>query len=384
MCSSDAARRHFMMSDDIPELPLPQETRLEAIASNAPGLVYQFLLREDGSTDFPYLSDACATLLGISAQELHANPDLFTGLIEPEDRPAYFDSMNASAASMKTWNWEGRLWIEKWKDIKWVNLRSRPRLLPGVGVQWEGLMTNITRGKEAELEIRRSNRRLAELSAHVETVKEQERERISREIHDDLGGNLTAIKMALAQLRSRLPKSQELRDRADYVDALVDRTIESTHRIACDLRPSILDLGVVAAIQWQASEFTRQSGIPCVVDSQTEEIDLPHDQATGLFRIFQESLNNIAKHADATRVAVQLGCTHASVSLEVADNGRGITSSDRKEPGRFGIRSMMERATALGGKLTVGLSPEGGCMVITRMPRIGKSSSLPLFDSAEQ
>jgi two-component system sensor histidine kinase UhpB len=353
------------MNAEIFAPPQAHETRLEAIASNAPGLVYQFLLREDGS-------DACTALLGISPQRLQANPALFVNLIEPEDRPAYLDSMNASASSMKAWNWEGRIWIEKWRDIKWINLRSQPRVLPGIGVQWEGLMTNITQGKQAEHELRRSLQQLTKLSAHVETVKEQERERISREIHDDLGGNLTAIKMALAQLRRRLPESKELQERAEYVDSLVDRTIEATHRIACDLRPAILDLGIVAAIEWQASEFNRQSGIPCIVDSQTEEIELPHEQATGLFRIFQESLNNIAKHADATCVSVRLACGQASVSLAIADNGRGIAAIDRVKPGRFGIQGMMERAAALGGQLTVDVSADGGCLVSTSLPRPGE------------
>jgi two-component system sensor histidine kinase UhpB len=362
------------MSNDNLELFPRHETRLETIASNAPGLVYQFLLREDQSTAFPYLSRACTTLLGMHPRQLQANPGLFLNLIEPEDRASYLESMHTSASSMETWNWEGRIWIEKWKDIKWVNLRARPRLLEGFGVQWEGLMTNITKGKKTELEIRRSRRKLAELSAHAEIVKEQERERISREIHDHLGGNLTGIKMALAQLRRRLPEGEELLVRADYVDALIDRTIEATHRIACDLRPSILDLGVVAAIQWQASEFTLQAGIPCVVDSQAEDIELLPDQATGLFRIFQESLNNIAKHADATRVHVQLGCTEGGVSLSIADNGRGVAPGDRLKPGRFGIQGMTERATALGGQLDVGVGPEGGCLVTARMPRLAATA----------
>jgi two-component system sensor histidine kinase UhpB len=370
------------MSNDNLELFPRHDPCLETIALTAPGVVYQFLLREDNSTAFPYLSRTCSTLLGMSASQLRANPGLFLNLVEPEDRPSYLETMAASAASMETWNWEGRLWIEKWQDIKWVSLRARPRLLPGHGVQWEGLMTNTTRGKKTELEIRRSRRKLAELSAHAEVVKEQERERISREIHDYLGGNLTGIKMALAQLRRRLPEGEELLVRADYVDALIDRTIEATHRIASELRPAVLDLGVVAAIQWQASEFALQAGIPCVVDSQAEDIELPSDQATGLFRIFQESLNNIAKHANATRVNVRLGCTQGGVNLAIADNGRGVAPGDRLKPGRFGIQGMMERAAALGGQLSVSVGPEGGCLVSAMMPRLAAASARRLANGA--
>jgi two-component system sensor histidine kinase UhpB len=175
---------------------LHSEARFRAIVSNMPGLVYQFILRRDGSVSFAYLSEGCHALLGVTADRLQAMPGLLLELILAEDRQSYLDSMAASAAEMKAWNWEGRIWIEKWKDIKWINLRSTPRPIPGQCVQWEGIMTNITQSKLEEEEIKRSRAQLAELSAHVETVKENERTRIAREIHDDLGGNLTAIKMA--------------------------------------------------------------------------------------------------------------------------------------------------------------------------------------------
>ena len=343
-------------------------SNLLAIASNTPGLVYQFLLRDDGLQAFPYVSRACNSLLGISAARLRTDPALLLQLIEPEDRQSYLDTMQASASRLASWNWEGRIWIETWHDIKWINLRATPRRIDGIGVQWEGLMTNITQGKKAEQDILRSRRQLEELSAHVERVKEQERTRIAREIHDDLGGNLTAIKMALSQLTRRLSDTDTvLREKADYVDALVDRTIEAAHRISRDLRPSTLDLGIVAAIAWQAQEFEKQLAIPCVIDGPEEDIDLPPDQATGLFRIFQEALNNISKHAGASRVDVRLAVEHDSVTLEVVDNGRGIGAADRKKPKSFGIRGMVERANALGGALTVS-DPGQGCRVAVRLP----------------
>ncbi len=345
------------------------EARFRAIVSNTPGLVYQFLLRPDGSVSFPYLSEGCHALLGITAERLRADSSLFLDLILPEDRPSYLQTMKSSAAKMKGWNWEGRLWIEKWKDIKWINLRSTPRALPGQGVQWEGIMTNITQSKLEQAEIERSRSQLAELSAHVETVKENERTRIAREIHDDLGGNLTAIKMALSLMVRRLPKDESaLLEKAVYVDSLVDRTIEAVHRIAVDLRPSILDIGIVAAIEWQAAEFEKQFGISCEFTSNKKDIDLHSDQATALFRIFQEALTNIGKHANADRVTVKLVRTNRNVRLEIVDNGRGIGATDRLKPKSFGIRGMIERANALGGNLTVGNAPSGGSVVALRIP----------------
>ncbi|NRR30041.1 PAS domain-containing protein [Oxalobacteraceae bacterium] len=344
------------------------QSRFNAIVTNTPGLVYQFVLRADGSVCFPYLSDGCQPLLGLTASELGQQPARFLDLILPEDRQSYRDSMQASADALWSWNWEGRIWIDAWKDVKWINLRASPRALADAAVQWEGIMTNITESKLEQLEVRHSRARLAELTAHIEKVKEQERTRIAREIHDDLGGNLTAIKMALAMLSKRLPPDDaEVHEKAVYVDSLVDRTIDAVHRISHDLRPSMLDLGIVAALEWQFKEFEKNTGLDCSFSSNRKEIDLGLDQATTLFRIFQEALTNIVKHANASRVSVKLARTRHSVSLKVSDNGSGIWQADRAKPNSFGIRGMVERARALGGTLTLTHAPGGGTVVAIKI-----------------
>src|SRR5471032_791153 len=237
-------------------------SRFDAIVSNTPGLVYQFVLHADGRVSFPYLSDGCQALLGLTAADLAAEPARFLNLILADDRKAYLDSMQASAAALWSWNWEGRIWVDAWKDVKWINLRSTPHKLPNGGVRWEGIMTNITESRLEQLEVRQSRARLAELTAHIEKVKEQERTRIAREIHDELGGNLTAIKMALAMLTARLDGADAtLQEKAGYVDALVDRTIDAVHRISLDLRPALLDFGLVPALEWQVTEFEKQAGV---------------------------------------------------------------------------------------------------------------------------
>ena len=339
--------------------------RFNAVIDHTPGLVYQFVLHPDGSTAFPYLSEGCGALLGLSVSELQQDPGRFTELILPQDRKSYQDAMQASQANGSAWNWEGRIRIEDtWNDVKWINLRATPSPLDGGGMQWDGIMTNITASKLEQEETRRSRARLAELTEHIEQVKEQERTRIAREIHDDLGGNLTAIKMALSMLAARLPQEQPfLLEKASYLDDLVDRTIEAVHRISLDLRPSTLDLGIVAALEWQAREFEKGSGIACIFRSAEREIELDPDHAAALFRIFQEALTNVAKHAGATRVTVTLRRQRQHLTLAICDNGRGIAPADRLKPHSFGLRGMSERARALGGTLTLSAAPGGGTMV---------------------
>ncbi len=363
------ARAFFPYDSTMNPAPPNIADLMQAFVSNTPGLVYQFILHADGNVEFPYLSEGCAALLGLPASALQAAPGRFLELIVPDDRRGYLDAMHASATALSGWNWEGRIWIDEYQDQKWINLRSTPRILPQPpgSVHWEGIMTNITSSKLEQLEVTRSRARLAELTAHIEQVKEQERTRIAREIHDDLGGNLTAIKMALMMLTQRLPADPQLIERAEYVDALVDRSIEAVHRISLDLRPSMLDFGLVAALEWQSREFEKQNGISCAFSSSEKEIDLSLDHATALFRIFQEALTNIAKHAKASQVVVRLQRMRHQVSLTIADNGVGIGQADRIKPGSFGLRGMNERARALGGTMTLGAAPGGGSVVTIKV-----------------
>jgi signal transduction histidine kinase len=348
------------------------QSRLDAIVGNTPGLVFQCVLDSHGGSgdaalSFPYLSDGCQALLGLSAAALAAEPARFLELVLIDDRKACIDAMQASAAALSGWNWEGRIWVEAWKDVKWINLRGTPHALGGGAVRWDGIMSNITESKLEQAEVRQSRARLAELTAHIEKVKEQERTRIAREIHDELGGNLTAIKMGLAMLAARLPAADAaLQEKTAYVDALVDRTIDAVHRISVDLRPALLDLGLVAALEWQLREFEKQAGVHCAFHAPPE-IDLDPDQASALFRIAQEALTNIAKHARASRVTVKLVRSRQHVSLKISDNGAGIWQADRAKPDSFGLRGMAERARALDGTLTLSHAPGGGTVVAVKI-----------------
>ena len=349
------------------------EARFRAIASNLPGLVFQFLLNHDGTRSFPYVSEGSVMLLGILPTALMAQPDLFTDLILPEDRVAYEELMFASAKHFSTWNWEGRIQVKSDPDIKWVGLRATPRRSLNGAVLWDGIVMNITRNKLAEIEIARSHAQLAELSSYLQKVKEHERARIAREIHDDIGGTLTAIKCELLPCMDTKPRKPDFyRQKAVSIEELVDYVIDSTRRICMDLRPGVLDFGIVAAIEWQAKEFSKRTDIACQFSCEQDDIPLDADLAIAIFRIFQEILTNISKHASASRVDVRLSEYDNWVHLEASDNGRGITDADMKKTGSFGIRGMRERCQQLGGDLRVYGVPGHETRVVVQIPVTGK------------
>lgn len=342
---------------------------LRAIVAHIPGMAFQVMQQGDAPPTLHYVSEQSAQLLGIKAAALQAKPERFFRLILKEDRDSYLGGLAASGGVPLSFNWVGRLWMKDWKDVKWVAIRVSQRTAAGKTL-WDGIMLNVTQSKEAEAEILRSRAQLSALAAHVETVKEQERLKLAREVHDDLGGNLTAIKIGLSWLMQQLPPEQKkLAERATYLDSVVDQTFEATHRIASNLRPAALDLGIVAAIDWQLQRFAHNTPIATQFSAPDAPVPLHADDATAVFRIVQEALTNVAKHAHATRVKLKLVREPDSLLLTLTDNGRGIqpTVKPRSRPG-FGLLGMRERAAALGGEISVLPAKRGGTQISLRIP----------------
>lgn len=346
------------------------ESRFKTLVEYTPGLVFQFQLGTKGEITFIYLSDGCKALLDIEAEALKKSPNKFFKIIDKDDYALLQASIQASAADLKLLNWEGRVWIEAWQDTKWVNMRAIPRWLTSGTIQWEGIMTNITQSKREKVELEESRQRLAELSAHLTHVKEEERSRIAREIHDDLGGNLTAIKIGLASILKRIPADQQaLIEKAKNLEAIVDNTFEAAHRISGDLRPNILELGVVAALEWQAKEFEKQIGLPCHFSVNKLEARETKEQAITLFRICQEAMSNIAKYAKAKHVEVKLISAPECIKMTIDDDGVGINPGDMLKPNSFGLRGMEERAVALSGEFSIEKSANRGTHIAVMLPR---------------
>jgi PAS domain S-box-containing protein len=232
------------------------------------------------------------------------------------------------------------------------------------------ILRDITRRKQAEDALLRQQKELRELSAQVLEAREEEKTRIARELHDELGQLLTALKMDLAWLRERLPAG-EVSDKAAEMGGLLDQTVSSTRRISADLRPLMLDdLGLADAASWLVDDFCRRSGVQCEVEIDAEGglEGLEPTLAIAVYRALQESLTNIARHAGAKRAWILLAMDDGMLRFEVEDDGKGIGAEDLAKSRSLGLKGMRERIAYLGGSFEVARAPRGGTRLRLRVP----------------
>jgi PAS domain S-box-containing protein len=222
----------------------------------------------------------------------------------------------------------------------------------------------------ANAKLERSREHLRRLSSHLQTAREDEQMRIAREIHDELGQTLTALKMDAAWLRRHLDASPAtLEDKVASMSSLIDTTIQTVRKITQELRPGILDdLGLLPALEWQLQDFQQHSGLACSLRTHLGDIAPDTQTATTVFRIFQEMLTNIARHAGARRVDVTVSEANQHLVLEVRDDGRGITDSELAKPRSFGLLGMNERVTLLGGRISIRGEAGRGTTVTVSVP----------------
>lgn len=236
------------------------------------------------------------------------------------------------------------------------------------------VVNDITARKRAEEQVRQSREQLRALLARLQTLREDERTRIAREIHDELGQQLTGLKMDLRWIERHWegrndPRASALFDRLVPATALVDATIQTVQRIATELRPSVLDhLGLAAALRSELVRFQERTGLRCCLSAPADEPTVPPEVATTFFRIFQEALTNVARHAEAHEVAVRFEFTNRGFLLEVHDNGKGISAADLQDPRSLGLLGMQERVRLAGGEITVARGETSGTVVSVLIP----------------
>lgn len=315
---------------------------------------------------FTYVGPQVEKLLGYSPQDCcegnfwfeHVHPAHWSRL---DDFPA---SPRATSADQEF------IYSMVAADGREVWLLHIARRAPGGRVA-RGFLVDVTAQQQARLALEQSREQHRALAARIQTAREEERLHIAREIHDELGQSLTYMRMETLAVKLELQKLDgEMAGRSiarmEALESMVAETMRNVRRIATDLRPPILDrIGLFAAIEWQANEFEQRYKIRCKVDRDLEEPTLEPDRAIAVFRILQELLTNVARHAHASQVAVRVRQERDGLTLSVTDNGRGMAAEDEQRPGHFGIIGMKERAQAFGGTLEISSNRRGTRAVLS-------------------
>jgi PAS domain S-box-containing protein len=256
--------------------------------------------------------------------------------------------------------------------LRWYDTIKTPvRNEQGEVIGSTGISRDITDRKLAEQELLASRTQLRELSAYLQSVREEERTRISRELHDELGQSLTAIRIGLGVLETQHAlHDEDWLDNLHKLKQIADSTVESVQRIAADLRPLILDeLGLSSAIDWLLESFSERSKIAYELILPAAPLDFPRDTSTAIFRILQESLTNVSRHSHATAVTVELRDSGECIIMKISDNGKGMAMAAGTHENSLGLVGMRERAFMLGGSLKVHSRPGAGTSVELRIPK---------------
>jgi PAS domain S-box-containing protein len=408
----DIAERKTLQRDQLQRMQEEVEHRrvqaerdyFHQLFESAPNLTWT--ARPDGHIDYvnrrllAYLTVDEQSVLGWQWQQF----------VHPEDLPAVVRRWSHSLASGEPYEIEMRLrshvdgdyrWqisrglpvrngrdeIERWvgtvtdihdqKEARAMLEQSQIRLAEAVRLRTEDLLNanaalrdEIDERRHVEKALRDSREKLRKLSAHLQSARESERAAVAREIHDELGATLTAVKMDLHWFARTLAEQAPPRaDKLNEAMELVDSAIQSVKRIATELRPSILDhLGLWPALQWQLQEFELNFGIPCQIDPAPDGVILENDAQTAVFRIFQEALTNVARHAKATGVHVELRAERSGILVRISDNGVGLPPGKIMEPDACGIQGMRERARSFGGDVKFEQTEGGGTTVLVIFP----------------
>ncbi|HRK57191.1 MAG TPA: response regulator [Burkholderiaceae bacterium] len=256
-------------------------------------------------------------------------------------------------------------------------LKSRMfRLGPALRRSLQAAQDRHARHLQAQ-EIKDREAQLQELAQHLERIKEEERRAIAREIHDDIGTTLTALKFELVRLTRSLGERPSAAPHINAMQALITQAVAASHRIQHNLHPPVLDAGLVAALEWLVKDFSQRTGLDTQFETNREDIDLPAERAAALYRVAQESLTNTAKHAQASRVGVHLFVSSEEIVLEVTDNGVGFDPRILDNTPGFGVRSLTERARGLSGWAEINAAAGQGCTVMFSIP-LTNAQTVPL------
>ena len=359
--------RRIQMEKDLIE----SQRFVRRITDATPNLLYLYDVRED---QVAYINPVVEELLGYTPEEVKKmGAGFLRTLLHPDDLGDYqaFRERVSMAQDGDVAEHEYRMRTKK-GEWRWFYSRdvAFKRTSEGILKLLLGVAQDVTERKKAEDELRKSREQLRNLLAHAQSVREEERTRISRQIHDELGQALTALKMDLSWIIKRLDQGQEtLHKKARDMSKLIDMNIQTVQKISSELRPGLLDvLGLAAALEWQIKEFHERTGIKCTLKVKPPDISADKEITTTIFRIFQETLTNVARHAHAGSVTVKLEDKADRIVLLVKDNGRGITDRQISSFSSIGLMGMRERVSFLGGEINIKGAKDKGTTVSVVLP----------------
>lgn len=326
-------------------------------------------------------SPECFEILGV--ERFNGKPESFSNILHPDDVNRIFDAVNRALTEKTDYAVEYRV-IHSDGQVRWASNLARPTFdEKGIPLRLIGTVQDITERKRAEYALRESEEQLRRnlavvrrLSMHMESIREDERIHIARNIHDELGQMLTALHFDLQWLKGRMPESAtECFLKVQEMNRHVSATIESVQRISAELRPRLLDdLGLVPAMKWQTEEFEKRTGISSRFDSEGSMDHVTGIYATTIFRIFQEALTNVARHANATMVQVFFRDRGGRAFLEIIDNGNGITQEQLDSEQSFGLLGIRERVQMCGGEVEIAGQAGRGTTIKVLIPVSEKES----------
>ncbi len=364
-----------MYRRDVEQKLKDAEEKYFRLSENAPDMIFS---QDIVSKIYNYVNSTSAKLTGYNPDEFYNKPGLLQSIVDTEWQEQYQFSINMINSSTTPIPFEYTITHKSGKKI-WLNQRSIVvRNKKNEALTIEAILTDVTERKHYEQKLEETTKSLRALSSYQQKVREEERLYIAREIHDQFGQDLTALKMDVAMVSKSSVKlyenkkeiefkniSDELKKMSFYIDDIINKV----RKISTELRPDILDkLGLVEAIEWHAEEFEKRSKIKCITTVEEKEISLSPEKSISIFRIFQETLTNAARHSGAKEIQIDLKIQNGWMILRVTDNGRGITNDEIENGKSLGILGMKERVLILGGIFNIKGEINKGTIIDIKIP----------------
>jgi PAS domain S-box-containing protein len=346
------------------------EARFRELANHVPGMVFQLRrLAGEMQPQLVYLSEACAQFCGYPAEHVLASGQVLREIIYPAELADFNQSLQTAISTDAPWIWQGRI-VTARGEIRWADLKASFRRERGECI-WDGMVWDITASKRIEQSLGESRLLLRELAAHHETLREREKASIAREVHDELGQILTAMKIETSvcelALAERLPEEAA---RIAGLKKLIDQTLQISRNVVTALRPPALDLGLMPALEWLTQRMGERLQLHCEleIDERVQHID--EGEAVILFRIVQEALTNVARHARASWVLIRIEYRDETLALRIEDDGIGFDPESISRT--FGLVGIRERVWMLRGTLHIDSAPGAGTRILVSIPHSGE------------